>query len=309
MTNVQGQPTARNTPEANAYSSEVRAAWSEFLRTLPSQARLLDVGTGNHVPALIAAELAAQERRGWQIDVIDTSRATSRQDSVARHVALERIAFHTGATPTQLPFEAAEFDALCGHHVLEFIDPKPALAEFRRVLRPGGDAQFLLHHADSPFLQSARFSLREADLVFAKTKAFRRVHRLVTMREVVPQATQRANDEVRLAIRTLKRGLEVARQHRGGRVLTVALESIRSLLAARRDARPELAGLVVDRAEEELRASVRRLGELAGHALTEAGMQRLAGIAATAGFTRIEHVVLRRAGGEVSAWQLLLHRA
>lgn len=301
---------ASTQPSADGgYSLEIRAAWAEFLQTLPLDARILDAGIGNHVAALIAADIAASHGPDWRIDAVDPAGKDIKEATASQRECIDRIAFHVGASPARLPFDDASFDAVCGHHAIEFIDTVAALAEIHRVLKPGGDAQFLLHHADSPILRSARFSLREADLVFAKTKAFRRVHRLVTMSQIVPEATERVSNEVRAAIRALKRGLQVAQQQGGGRVLTVALDAIQKLLAARRELKPDVAGLAVDRAETELRASVRRLGDLVTHARAGNDMRVVEQHAADAGFSQIERIALLHAGGEPLAWQLLVHRA
>lgn len=298
---------ARAAARDGGYSDEVRASWAEFLNTLPASVRILDIGIGNHVPALIAAEMAATGGRDWRIDAIDPGGAQAAAQSRAGKALEARIGFHAGASLARLPFDDASFDAVCGHHVVEFSDTAAALAAVRRVLKPGGDAQFILHHADSPLLRSARISLREADLVFVRTKAFRRVHRLVTMNQIIPGSTERATNEVRTVIRTLKRGLPVARQQGGGRVLGVALDAIQKLLAARRELNPDAAGLAVDRTEAELRASVRRLGDLVAHACTDAQMREVEQAAAAAGFSQIERVAQLH-DSEPIAWQLLVHR-
>lgn len=308
---AQGQQpsnASRPPPGDGGYSGEVRLAWIEFLNTLPPAARILDMSIGNHVPALIAAELAAAPGRDWRIDAIDPAGAEADRQSKHGHPLAERIVFHAAATFARLPFEDASFDAVCGHHAIEFTDTGKALAEVHRVLKPGGDAQFTLHHADSPLLRAARLSQREADLVFAQTKAFRRLHKLVTMSQIIPDTTERATNDVRNAIRTLKRGLQVAQQQGGGRVLTVALDAIQKLLAARREGKPDAAGLAVDRAEAELRASVRRLADMVSHARADADMRLVEQAAADLGFTQIERAVQLHAGTEPMAWQLLVHR-
>lgn len=289
------------------YASDVRSTWTEFLATLPREARVLDIGINNHVPALVAADMAVSQSRDWIIDAIDPQAAAT-QRSAHDQARIDRITFHQGGGPDRLPFEDRSFDAACGHHTLEFTDTATALAEVHRLLKPGSDAQFLLHHAESPLVASARLSLHEADLVFGQTKAFRRVHRLVSMSQVVPGTTERATDEVRAAIRTLKQALESARAQGGGRVLGVALDAIQQLLAARREHRPEATGLAVDRAEQELRASVRRFAELVAHARDDAGMRQIEANAAAAGFTRIERAAHFARDGQPMAWQLLLHR-
>lgn len=309
--NSSSQPASSSDPTRisardGGYSAEVRASWAEFLNTLPADARILDIGVGNHVPALIAAEMATANVHNWRIDAIDPDGRHADAQSPPGKALAAHIDFHA-ASPIRLPFDDASFDAVCGHHAIEFGDVAAILVAVQRVLRPGGDAQFLLHHADSTLLRSARMSLREADLVFVRTKAFRRVHRLVTMGQIIPGSTERATNEVRMAIRTLKRGLQVAQQQGGGRVLVVALDAIQKLLAARRKLKPDAAGLAVDRAEAELRASVRRMGDLVAHARTDAQMREVQQQAAAAGFTQIECLAQSHAG-EPIAWQLLVHR-
>lgn len=301
------QAAAGRLPDGG-YSSEVQASWTEFLSTLPAAARILDMGVGNHVAALIAADLSVTRDRGWRIDAIDLQGEEQGKQASDTRERVQRIEFHSVANPAQLPFADASFDAVCGHHGLEFIDAAKALAEVHRVLKPGGDAQFLLHHAESLVVQSARTSLREADLVFNQTKAFRRLHRLVTMDQIIPKTTERATNEIRTAIRTLKAGLPVARKQGGGRVLEVALDGIQKMLAARRELKPDAVGLAVDRVEADLRASVRRLGDLVQHARGEPDMQQIERDAAAAGFTQIERIPQLHAGEHVMGWQLLLHR-
>jgi ubiquinone/menaquinone biosynthesis C-methylase UbiE len=186
------------------YADDVRSAWTEFLAILPHGAVILDIGINNHVPALVAADLAISQGRSWRIDAIDPGLEVALERNAHDEARIKRISFHKGEGADRLPFENGSFDAICGHHVLEFTDTTVALAEIHRLLKLDGEAQFTLHHTESPVVASARLSLHEADLVLSQTKAFRRVHRLVSMSQVIPGATERASDEVRAAIRTLK---------------------------------------------------------------------------------------------------------
>lgn len=288
---------------------EVRASWVEFFSMLPEGARILDVGTGNGVVALIAAETASERGLGWDIHATDLARIDP-----SRHVAdgarrLAGINFHGGVATERLPFEAESFDAVSGHFSLEYTDTARALAEIHRVLKPGGNAQFILHHPDSMFVRSALTSSSEADLVFTQTKAYRRLHRLVTMDQLIPGTTQRAEDDLRAAIQTLKKGLEEARKDGAGWILAAALDGIKKLLEARKQMKPQDVGLEVDRAEAELRASVRALNDLIEHARTPQQMDDIEQQAAAAGFSLIERSLQHHAGKNLVGWQLLLHRA
>ncbi len=120
---------------------------------LGATTRLLDVGCG---PGTITADLARRVPAGAVVGL----------DRVATVVEDARGAFPAAAYPTlhfevgdvyALPFGDESFDVVFSHQVLQHLtDPVRALAEMRRVLRPGGrlavrDADygaFVWHPAD-----------------------------------------------------------------------------------------------------------------------------------------------------------------
>ncbi|MEU2550971.1 class I SAM-dependent methyltransferase [Streptomyces sp. NPDC013313] len=89
-------------------------------------ARVLDVGTGTGTAALAAGERGALVRA---VDADAGMAAEARRRGVAAEVAVL----------PELPFPDAGFDAVVGNFVLNHVGrPRAALAELRRVLRPGG---------------------------------------------------------------------------------------------------------------------------------------------------------------------------
>lgn len=291
------------------YDLEVREAWVEFFSLLPDGARILDVGTGNGVVAQIAVQTASSLGRNWEIHATDLALIDPPRhvpDGVRR---LAGITFHPGVATEHLPFEAESFDAVSGHYALEYTDTATALAEIHRVLKPGGDAQFIIHSIDSVLVHAAGRSLREAELVLGETKIFRRLHRLVTMEQVTPGTTERVTAELRAAIQTVKQAIQQAQPAGAGGVLSIALDAVHKLLVARKEMKPQAVGLEVDRAEGELRASARRLNDLLAHARTEPDMENIEKDAAAAGFSLIERMPQFHAGKNLVGWQLLLHRA
>jgi SAM-dependent methyltransferase len=90
--------------------------------------RVLDVATG---PGWVAAEAAACGASVVGVDVAHTMIATAR----SAHPGLE----FRWADAHELPFADASFDAVVGNlAIMHFSRPERAMAEFVRVLRPGG---------------------------------------------------------------------------------------------------------------------------------------------------------------------------
>jgi len=290
------------------YDLELRDAWSSFFGELPDGARILDIGTGNGAVAAIARDTASGLGRGWEIHASDLARIDPMRDVPDAGTRLSGIVFHPGVATERLPFDDASFDAVSGHYALEYAELAPALAELHRVLRPGGKAQFVIHHADSPLVLNARWSLRESEFVLKDTMAYRRLRRVVLAENPDAPATRRAVADLRAAIHALRQALEQARQAGAGRVLAVTLDAIRQLLEARRQARPDAVAREVDHAEGELRASVRRLNDLVARARDEAGMVEIERLAGTAGFDVLERTPQTHAGSNVVGWRLRLQR-
>lgn len=126
--------------EADGYDemdhSEPNAAFVDRLIELGARGRMLDIGTGpGHVPLLVCEKI-----EGSSVVGIDLA------DNMLRHAERHRAASpykdrveYRKADAKGLPFADASFDAVYSNTILHHIpDPRPFLADARRVLRPGG---------------------------------------------------------------------------------------------------------------------------------------------------------------------------
>lgn len=103
-------------------------------QTLPVDARVLEVGTGT-------GQMWARNREripnGWRIVVSDFSGIL--RDGLGNLASVEHHFDAAQLDAQWLPFREATFDAIVANHMLYHVPDVPrALAEFRRVLRPGG---------------------------------------------------------------------------------------------------------------------------------------------------------------------------
>ncbi|MEW6448701.1 MAG: methyltransferase domain-containing protein [Bacillota bacterium] len=116
-------------------SPSEKERWRNILARLgPGPLDVLDIGTGTGFVALILAELGHRATGvDWSVTMLDQARVKAREAGL-------KITFVEGEIEA-LPFAAASFDAVAARHVLwTLAEPERAIAEWYRVLRPGGRA-------------------------------------------------------------------------------------------------------------------------------------------------------------------------
>jgi ubiquinone/menaquinone biosynthesis C-methylase UbiE len=116
------------------YSDRERVTWQKiFIQALGSEKlKILDVGTG---PGIVANLLSDLGHDVTGVDVSESMIKKAMENSDALHHSLELVQ----GDGERLPFESGSFDAVVNRYVLWTLpDPMKALAEWRRVLKPGG---------------------------------------------------------------------------------------------------------------------------------------------------------------------------
>jgi SAM-dependent methyltransferase len=128
-----------------------RPAMLELLPPLDGL-RVLDAGCGSGIYGELLAD------RGARVTGIDES--AGMLEHARRRLAGRDVELRVADLRTPLPFADASFDGIVSALVLHYLrDWTLTLAEFRRVLRPGGWLAFSTHHpaAEAAWSQPARY--------------------------------------------------------------------------------------------------------------------------------------------------------
>jgi ubiquinone/menaquinone biosynthesis C-methylase UbiE len=289
----------------SGYTLELRDAWVEFFSGLAEDARILDIGTGNGAVALIAQETATSVGRRYEIHGTDLAQIDPARDVRDGARLFAGIRFHARVATEQLPFEACSFDAVSGQYALEYTAIDRALGEIHRVLKPGGRAQFILHHADSIVAHKARESLRQTALVLEETMVYRKLRRHLEAERQSQPGARRTRADLVAAVGALH---QAARQTDNPLTLSVTIDAVQKLLAARQQMSPAALDREIDRVEGDIRASVHRLQDLVQSGQTEAGMKGMTELALAQGFGVKEMTLQYHARENLVGWRLRLAR-
>jgi SAM-dependent methyltransferase len=103
---------------------------------LTAESHVLDVACGSGGPALFTAQITGCPVTG--IDVNESGISTARQTAAAPRLQ-DRVCFECADAGQPLPFPDASFDAIISIDAMNHLyNRAEVLAEWRRVLRPGG---------------------------------------------------------------------------------------------------------------------------------------------------------------------------
>ena len=136
--------------------------WRGRLAPLAHRARVLDLGCGNGAVALLAAAAGAARGARWEVHGVDAAAIDPLRDLPARYrEAAATVTFHPRTEMSDTPFPTGHFDLVAGQFALEYGDPPRVLDEVRRLLRPGGNAAFVLHLQESEVVATGAVELAQ----------------------------------------------------------------------------------------------------------------------------------------------------
>ena len=278
---------------------DTTSLWRDFFQTLEPGARVIDLATGGgHV-----ARIAAAAGRSFEVVGVDYADLGPHAGAAPQGLTLQG-----GVALEKLPFPPAAFDAATSQFGIEYAEPRAALAELARVLRPGGRALLLVHHAGSAICRSAAEQVAAFDKVVGEGAAVRQARRVFAAhaRRAPADALRSAEATFREAVQRMAGRLTDDPAFAQAAGFVGYLDDL-ARNAARFEPTSALARL--EHAETVNAAWRQRLrGQLAA-ALDEAGVERFLQRAERAGLERVARQEEHDARGAVIAWRLGLRRA
>ncbi|MGD8378818.1 MAG: methyltransferase domain-containing protein [Gammaproteobacteria bacterium] len=278
------------------YGGRIRAFWETVFARQPAGAAVVDLGTGNGAIPLIAREVS--EAHGLKLEIHGIDRADIDPPAALatnRQVDFSGIRFHPRTPAEATGFPADTVRLVTAQYAFEYTDTDATVAELARILQPGGQLAFIMHHSDSVILRTTREELDHARLVFEEVALFDKAAALL---ELMAAATTPAAREALQRDPKAQRRREALNE--AAARISARIESagnplfLQTALGMVSDVFQRATGLAPDRIRGELDSAAQRLGANLGRlrdlVRAQVGRERRAAIESAlgaAGFAEI----------------------
>ncbi len=278
---------------AGPVAFEARNVWSDWFASFDTGAVLLDLATGSGQVAGYAASTADAHGKAFAIFGVDYAEVPPLAGcNLMGGVALEK-----------LPFPGSYFDGASSQFGIEYADTRLALAEVSRVLKPGGRALYLVHHAGSAITHQTAEQIAAYDRVMGNGAAVRLANRAFAAyhKGLSPALVQAAGRAFSDAVRRAKDRLEPGPAFDLARYLIGYLDD----LAQRASSYDPLSALArLERFESGNAAWRRRQLCQTRAALDESGLSSFVQRADRLGLQLVDRSEIVDVRGDLIAWRL-----
>lgn len=276
---------------AGNYDGQIRAAWHAFFATLNKGDRILDIATGNGAVALLAAEYSREHEQCFHVDAIDRARINPAGAWQGAPEILAAVSFHGQVAAEKTPFDPASFQAVTGQYALEYTDCDATIDELARIMTPGAQARFIMHHPDSVVVSTSREEQAHGRLLFCETDIFSKSRALLQRicaagspeaRRAMAGSPEAEAERSALngAAAAVSAAIETSDEPE---LLSTALGHIGEAFRLGQAGDPTEALASLDRGEAEILANLARLEDLLGAVVDETRMTAIRAHMATAG--------------------------
>lgn len=138
--------------QGEGYQDEVADFWHKKFSSIPSNAAVVDLGTGNGAIAVLAKAYAQKNNKNWSVTGIDAAdiqpKSLKLKDKQTTDF-LQTINFIGNTRIEDAPFEQESVDAFISQFAFEYSNLEQSLSKCAWCLKPNGVIHLLSHHPSS----------------------------------------------------------------------------------------------------------------------------------------------------------------
>lgn len=297
------------------YDGPIRDFWQGRFAVVPNGGRILDIGTGNGALLLLAKDEGTARGVRFDLHGIDLADIDP-PATVPGGVGLySGITFHPRTPASRLPFPDGCASLVTSQYAFEYTSWQDSVAEFARVLAPGGMAALVIHSGDSVIARVADGQLRACAFLFEESRFFACARTVAAMLARATTAAARAAlasdpeaEAARHRFNTEAGRLmdEIARRPQA-EILRKAVQHV-GIALREASSTPAAALQRLDDAEASLRDEHVRLRQLANAIMAIPDLHRVAAAFGAAGFVAIDLAPIDQHPGARMGWTLTARR-
>ena len=161
---------------SSGYTGALKQHWDAFFTSLPAEAAIVDIGTGNGALALLAHDYSKTETKDFNIHGIDAAKidpaASLQKQSPALAKKLKTIQFHSETPIEKAPFKTATVDAYISQFGFEYANRNDAIKVIIDTLKDNGQAHFIVHNSSSSLVKSSQAGIEVIESVLNDSPLF-----------------------------------------------------------------------------------------------------------------------------------------
>ncbi len=293
------------------YDQVIGRHWRDYFARLPADSRILDLATGNGAVLHFALDSAQRHDTGWQMYGVDLASIDPWSHLDRTQLPQLTLRFLPNINIETLPFAARMFDAVVSQYGVEYADWRRSIPEALRVLRRGGNLNWICHCDTSSVYANTVREISDARYLLEQAAVTQHLRQLINVQtdgdQFIPdshQATLRTPQRQAMVQALQGCFMRLREAPRHSEILDVALQNLAYIYQHREAHTPALVNAKIDEIYAELKFFIERLEALVESAVTAADLDLITALLTANGMLDIQSTQVRKPDGVIVGLQI-----